>query len=242
MPPFTGQGGLAEYAVCDVRFLVKIPDGLGNVEAASVPRAALTAVQACGWADLKEGERVLVTGATGAVGRMLLQVVRRIVGEKGVVVAVGGVGSEKLEGLGARMVVNYREVEGGRWEDVIRSQVEGSEVDVFFDCVGGESLERGMKLVKNGGRVVTVGSPPPAWANKGGKGWEEIEEGGLKKVFFIVEEDGQQLKDIADRLESGELKPSVGLVIDGLTEEGVREAYSKGLKGGLSGSAVVKIA
>ena len=91
MPPFTGQGGLAEFAVCDVKFLVKIPEGLGDVEAASVPRAALTAVQACERADLKEGERVLITGATGAVGRMVVQVARKMVGEKGVVVAVGGV-------------------------------------------------------------------------------------------------------------------------------------------------------
>jgi len=242
MPPFTGQGGLAEFAVCDVKFLVKIPEGLGDVEAASVPRAALTAVQACERADLKEGERVLITGATGAVGRMVVQVARKMVGEKGVVVAVGGVGGEQLEGLGAGMVVNYREIEGGRWEEVVRKGLKGGEVDVFVDCVGGESLEKGTKLGKSGGRVVTVGSPPPAWAKKGKKGWEEIEEGGLRKVFFIVEEDGQQLKDIADRLESGELKSSVGLVIDGLTEEGVREAYSKGLKGGLSGSVVVKIA
>ncbi|KAG4417268.1 hypothetical protein IFR04_009558, partial [Cadophora malorum] len=87
MPPFTGQGGLAEFAVCDVKFLVKIPEGLGDVEAASVPRAALTAVQACERADLKEGERVLITGATGAVGRMVVQVARKMVGEKGVVVA-----------------------------------------------------------------------------------------------------------------------------------------------------------
>lgn len=242
MPTFLGQGGLAECAVCDVKFLVRIPEGLGDVEAASVPRAALTAVQACGWADLNEGERVLVTGATGAVGRMVVQVVKRKVGEKGTVVAVGGVGSEGLKGSGADLVVNYREVEGGRWEDRVRRDVEDGEFDVFIDCVGGESLEGGTKLVKSGGRVVTVGSPPPTWARKGEKGWEKIEEDGLKKLFFIVEEDGKQLEDIARLLESGDIKPSVALVIDGLTEEGVREAYARGLKGGLSGSAVVKIA
>ncbi|PVH87630.1 GroES-like protein [Cadophora sp. DSE1049] len=242
MPPFVGQGGLAEYAVCDVKFLVKVPRGLGDVEAASVPRAALTAVQACGWVDLKEGEKVLVSGATGAVGRMVVQVVRRKVGEKGMVAAVGGVGSDDLKGMGAGLVVNYREVEGGRWEDVVKREVEGGKVDVVVDCIGGESLERGMRLVKSGGKVVTVGSPPPAWAREGVKGWEEIEEHGLKKLFFIVEEDGEQLEDIAELLESGDLKPSVGLVIDGLTEEGVRDAYSRGLNGGLSGSAVVKIA
>ncbi|KAK0120006.1 hypothetical protein ONS95_011424 [Cadophora gregata] len=242
MPCFVVQGGLAEYAVCDVEFLVKIPDGLGDVEAASVPRAALTAVQACGWAALKQGQKVLVTGATGAVGRMVVQVVRRAVGGKGAVVAVGGVGSEGLKGLGTGLVVNYRDVEGGWWEDVVRKGVEGGQVDAFVDCVGGESLERGTKLVKSGGRIVTVGSPPPAWARKGENGWEEIEENGVEKLFFIVEEDGKQLKEVAGLLESGDLKPSVGLVIDGLTEEGVRNAYAKGLKGGLSGSAVVKIA
>jgi NADPH2:quinone reductase len=42
-------------------------------------------------------------------------------------------------------------------------------------------------------------------------------------------------------VESSALKPSVGMIVDGLTEEGVREGWSKGLKGGLAGSVVVKI-
>ncbi|KAL5318763.1 hypothetical protein ACEPPN_013829 [Leptodophora sp. 'Broadleaf-Isolate-01'] len=238
--PYDGQGGMAEYAVCDVRFLAKMPKGMGFVEAASVPRAALTALQAC--ERLEVGERVLVMGATGAVGRMVVQLARRGVGERGVVVAVGGFGCEVLEGLGASLVVNYKEIEGVKWEDAVKKGVKGGEIDVLIDCLGGESLERGTELVKSGGRVVTVGSPPPRWAKQEESGWEEIEEEGLRKRFFIVEESGKQLEDVARLIESGNLKTSVGLVVDGLTEEGVRGGYSRGLKGGLSGSVVVKIA
>jgi len=238
--PYDGQGGMAEYAICDVKFLAKMPKGVGFVEAASVPRAALTAWQAC--MGLREGEKVLVLGATGAVGKMAVQIARRGVGERGVVVAVGGVGCEGLRGLGASLVVNYKEVEGGRWEDVVKGGVEGGEVDVLVDCLGAESLERGTRLVRSGGRVVTVGSPPPRWAKKGETGWEEVEEEGLRKKFFIVDESGEQLEEVARLIESGHLKTSVGLVVDGMTEEGVRGGYSRGLKGGLSGSVVVKIA
>ncbi|KAG4438875.1 hypothetical protein IFR05_005664, partial [Cadophora sp. M221] len=142
--PYDGQGGMAEYAVCDVRFLARMPKGMEAVEAASVPRATLTALQACG--GLEGGERVLVMGGTGAVGRMAVQLARRGVGERGVVVAVGGFGCKVLEGLGASLVVNYKEVEGGRWEDIVRKRVEGGEIDVLVDCLGGESLERGTEL------------------------------------------------------------------------------------------------
>jgi hypothetical protein len=60
-------------------------------------------------------------------------------------------------------------------------------------------------------------------------------------VFFIVEESGAVLEDIARLVESSGLKPSVGMVVDGMTEEGVREGSSRGLKGGLAGSVVVKM-
>ncbi|KAL2069853.1 hypothetical protein VTL71DRAFT_14532 [Oculimacula yallundae] len=238
--PFDGQGGMAEYAVCEVGLLAKMlkMDGFGFVDAAAVPRAAVTALQAC--EGLSEGEKVLVLGASGAVGKMVVQFARREVGGRGEVVAVGGAGCKGVGELGAGFVVDYRLGEG-RWEDSVRKWVQGGEVDVLIDCLGGESLLRGTKLVKSGGRVMTVGSPPPEWAKKGEREWEEVEEEGLKKKFFIVEENGEQLEQIAKLIESGDLKTSVGLVIDGLTEDGVRDGYARGLRGGLSGSVVVKI-
>lgn len=240
---WAGQGGMAEYAVCEERLLAKKPSCIDSVEAASVPRAALTALQAS--RDVEQGMKVLVTGVTGAVGRIALQIANGLVSrETGVLVAVGGVGSERLQGRGVDVVINYHEVEGGIWEDVAKREAKGP-FDFFIDCVGGETLERGMRLMKGGGKVVTVGSPPPAWAKKGENGWEEVweERGDVRfgKRFFIVKESGDDLRQIVDLVEGGYVSVHVGLVVDGLTEEGVRDAYSRALAGELRGSAVVKI-
>jgi NADPH:quinone reductase len=82
---------------------------------------------------LGEGMSVLVTGASDAVGRMGVQIAKQIVGSKGKVVAVGGVGSEVLKALGADVVVNYRETPD--WAAEVRKE---GLIDVVFDCVGGK--------------------------------------------------------------------------------------------------------
>ncbi|TVY53086.1 putative zinc-binding oxidoreductase [Lachnellula suecica] len=105
---FRTQGGMAEYALADPAHLAIIPEGLDFVQAASIPRAALTAWQALRvqrGGVLKVGMSLLVTGASGAVGRMGVQIGKKIVGEKGKVVAVGGVGTEDI---GADVAFNYR--------------------------------------------------------------------------------------------------------------------------------------
>jgi NADPH:quinone reductase-like Zn-dependent oxidoreductase len=230
---------MAEYAAVEEEFIAKIPEGMGWVEAASVPRASLTSWQALnvrGGGYVKQGMRVLVTGATGAVGRTGVQIARELVGSEGKVISVGGVGSGGLQDLGADVVVNYREER--KWEEVVRKE---GLVDVVYDCLGGETLERSLPLAKDGGVVVTIGSPPPGdWDTL--KGWVEAKQRGVKGDFFILEESGRQLRDIAGLWQSGKIKTSVGLVVDGLTEEGVRDGWTRGLKGGLAGSVVVNIA
>jgi NADPH:quinone reductase-like Zn-dependent oxidoreductase len=106
-------------------------------------------------------------------------------------------------------------------------------------CLGGKTLEKCLPLVKDGGRCITIGSPPPSWETL--KGWKETQSRRVKGEFFILEESGKQLSEIASLWQDGKIKTSVGLVIDGLTEEGVRRGWMRGLKGGLAGSVVVKI-
>jgi NADPH2:quinone reductase len=171
---------MAEYAVVEPEFVAKVPEGIGFVEAASFPRAALTSWQALrvrGGGYVKKGMKALVTGATGAVGRMGVQISKDLVGEVGKVIAVGGVGSEGLKALGANLVVNYRQETN--WEDAVRR---GGELDVVFDCLGGEALEKCLPLVKDGGQVITIASPPPDWEKL--RGWKKAEERGVKKDFF----------------------------------------------------------
>ena len=228
---------MAEYAVAESQFLAKIPEGMSWVEAASVPRASLTSWQALkvrGGGYAKPGMSVLITGATGAVGRMGVQIAKELVGKDGKVVAVGGVGSVALTALGADVVVNYRNEK--HWEKVVTKE---GLVDVVYDCLGGETLERVISLVKDNGRIVTIGSPPPDWGAL--PGWKEADERGVKGEFFILEESGEQLSEIAGMWVRGKIKTSVGLVVDHFSEASVREGWTRGLKGGLAGSVVVKV-
>lgn len=224
---------MAEYVVAEMNLLAKIPDGLSFVEAASIPRAALTVWQAVKEHDLfaHQGSKVLVTGATGAVGRMGVQILRDVVGETGTVVAVGGTGCGDLKALGADIVVNYREVP--EWEKAI------DKVDAVLDCLGGSTLEKCLPVIRDNGRVTTIGSPPPVWETVAG--WKEAEARGVAGSFVMTAGNGEQVDEIAQLVQNGKTKPSVSFIVDGLTGDGVRDGWSRALKGGLSGSVVVKI-
>ena len=105
--------------------------------------------------------------------------------------------------------------------------------------MGGKTLERCLVLVRDGGQVITLGSPAPVWETV--KGWKEAQERGVKGLFFIVEGNGKQLEEIADLVQKGAIKPSVSMVVEGLTESGVRDGWTKAERGGLFGSVVVKV-
>ncbi|KAG9228550.1 putative quinone oxidoreductase [Amylocarpus encephaloides] len=237
---FYGQGGMAEYTVTTADVLAKIPEGLSFEEAASLPRASLTLWQGMkvqGGGMIKEGDNVLILGATGAVGRMAIQMIRYFVGKDAKIIAMGGAGGEDAKSLGADFLINYREVKD--WTEEVKKL--GVSINLIFDAVGKKTLEAAIPLVKEGGKIVTIGSPPPKYT--GIQGWDEIEKKG-NGLFFIVRPDGLNLKKIAKLVERGVVKPSVSTVVEGLDQEKVREGWMGAFKGGLSGkpgSTVVKI-
>jgi NADPH:quinone reductase-like Zn-dependent oxidoreductase len=96
-------------------------------------------------AGLAAGQRVLIHGAAGGVGTFAVQLARwrgaRVTG------TASAANLDFVRGLGADEVIDYR---AERFEDVVR------DVDVVFDTVGGETLERSWGVLKPGGRLVTV--------------------------------------------------------------------------------------
>lgn len=93
-------------------------------------------------------------------------------------------------GLGADA---FPDLESETLEDV-------GEVDVVFDVIGGEILERSTAPVRPGGPLVTVAEPVTVHCRDG------------RAVFFVVEPDRNRLADLAQRLRDGRLKPIVGAV------------------------------
>ncbi len=77
---------------------------------------------------------------------------------------------------------------------------DAGEVDVAFDVIGGEILDRSAALVRAGGTLVTTIREPTVQPKDG------------RAIFFVVEADRSQLADLAQRLRDGRLKPIVGAV------------------------------
>jgi reticulon-4-interacting protein 1, mitochondrial len=97
-----GIGTLAEYVALEAATVLKIPAGFGEREAAGLPIAACTALVLVETAGLKEGDRVVVNGASGGVGTFAVQMVREKVGKSGKVVWIcSGRNAEVVRELGA---------------------------------------------------------------------------------------------------------------------------------------------
>ena len=77
---------------------------------------------------------------------------------------------------------------------------DAGKVDVVFDVIGGEILDRSTALVRAGGTLVTIARPPTVQPEDG------------RAIFFVVEPDRFRLADIAQRVRDGRLKPIVGRV------------------------------
>ncbi len=148
------DGVLAEYVKVPEHGLVHAPTHLSDVEAATLPIAAVTA-----WHLLFEvgrvrpGDTVLVEG-TGGVSLFALQLARLA----GARVLVTSGSEEKLvraKALGASAGINYRETSG--WDEAVLSLTGGRGVDHVVEVAGGASLARAIRAVRMGGEVSVVG-------------------------------------------------------------------------------------
>ena len=158
--------------------------------AAALPISGLTAWQALfDHARLKTGQTALIHGAAGGVGSIAVQLAHEL-GAR--VIGTGRAGDrEAALGLGADAFV-----------DLQADQLANTgQVDVVFDVIGGEVLERSAPLVPNaGGTLVTIVGPP------------KVRQADGRAIFFVVEPDRLRLADLAERVRSGRLNPIVGAV------------------------------
>ncbi|HVV45323.1 MAG TPA: NADP-dependent oxidoreductase [Bryobacteraceae bacterium] len=192
MNDWYADGAMAEYCTAPFFAVVPKPPGLTHVEAASVPIDALTAWQGLfDRAKVQAGERVLIQGGAGAVGIFVVQLAH-LYGAR-VIATASAAGASLVSSLGADEVIDYK---SARFEDVMR------DLDVVFDTVGGETLDRSWQVLRPGGRLVTVAASA-----------EQATDPRVKEAFFIVEPNQKQLYEIADLLQAGELRAVVGSVV-----------------------------
>lgn len=157
------------------------------------------------------GETVVVSGAAGATGSMVVQVAKHIVGAKRVIGIAGG---EKkcrwVESLGADVCVDYK---SASFEEDLKKATDGF-VEVYFDNVGGSILDLMLKRMKRFGRVAACGSistyNDPG--SQGIKNWFEVVTNRIEIKGFIVTdaiEAGKapaMVKAIVDKVKGGKIK------------------------------------
>lgn len=209
------DGGAAELIAIEARDVAPAPTTIDHVQAASLPQAGLTSWQALfDHGRLSPGQTVMIHGAAGAVGSIAVQLAKA----KGL--RVIGTGRSKVESrvleLGADAFVD---VEQDGWQDDVEA------TDVVFDTIGGDVLARSVGVVKPGGALVSVASPPPA------------DRDDIRAVFFVRDPDGARLAEIAQLVDEGRIEPQVGGVY-ALAD--AREAFTAKSSGGIPGRVILQ--
>ena len=204
----------------EARNLAPKPTSLSHVEAAAVPLAGLTAWQALfDYGGLVAGQRVLIQGAGGGVGVVAVQLARAA---GSAVIGTGRAWARELVGeLGAGSFVD---VERERFEDVV------GQVDLVFDLVGGEVLERSWSVLKPGGVLVSVVEDPNESA--------PARRSDARGAFLVVEADRTELVELARRVDKGQLRPIVG---DVLPLARGRDAFERKHGRGSPGKTVLQV-
>ncbi|HVK42789.1 MAG TPA: NAD(P)H-quinone oxidoreductase [Phenylobacterium sp.] len=147
-----GGGGYAEYAVCDARHALPIPDGLDYVQAAALPETVFTVfANAFEHGSLKAGETLMVHGATSGIGTTAIQMAKAA-GAKVIATSRGAAKAAEALKLGADVSVD---VTAQDFAEVAKAQ---GGVDVILDMVGGDYFAKGLDSIRTGGRIVYIAS------------------------------------------------------------------------------------
>lgn len=210
--PFT-KGGYAEYAVVSAASIATIPDEMSFTTAAAIPCANLTGLQLVETRLRPEpGQRVLITGALGNVGRAALFAAKR----RGVhiIAAVRADRAKEALAAGAAEVAAI----GDDWT--------GEPFDHAIDTIGGADVAPLMRHLRPGGRIVTASDVP-------------IPADDLPAIpeFDGVIPDGAQLTELVEAVANGTLPVPVGRV---LLLEQAAEAQQAVAAGGNRGKIVLQ--
>ncbi len=196
------NGALAEYLTVRKNVVHK-PANVTFEEAASVPTAAITALQGLrDHGQVRPGQKVLVNGAAGGVGTFAVQIAKALGAHVTAVCSTRNV--ELARTLGADRVIDYTR------EDFTRG---GERYDLLLDVAGGRPWSALRRVLERGARLVLVGGPMgnPVLGPVGHLLRVRLASLGAsqKVVFFIAKFTPEDLLALGQMLEAGRIKPVI---------------------------------
>ncbi|MGR3774412.1 NADP-dependent oxidoreductase [Bacillus paramycoides] len=236
-------GTFAEYIAIHEDDIALKPKNLSFEEAASIPLVGLTSYQALhDIMHLQKGQKILIHAGSGGVGTFAIQLAK-IMGAT-VATTASEAGANLVKSLGADKIINYKTEQ---FEDILKNY------DAVFDTLGGTTLEKSFDIIKNGGNIVSVsGIPNARFGKEFGSGFFKTllfslaskkltaleKKHNAQYSFLFMKPSGDQLRIIANYIESGKIKPVIDRVFP---FEDAQKAMEYSESGRAKGKIIVKI-
>lgn len=213
--PRDGQiGAFAEHITVKEADLAPKPANLSMTEAAAIPLVGLTAWQVLiHRAQIKPGQKVLIHAGSGGVGAFAIQLAKHLGATVATTVSAANIAMVKE--LGADVVIDYR---NQKFEEEL------SGYDVILHTLDATTLEKSLKVLKPGGKLISIsGAPDPAFARSQGLNLvlrlvlrllsagirRKAKRAGVDYSFLFMRADGEQLGRITKLIEDGVIRPVV---------------------------------
>ncbi len=236
-------GTFAEYISINESDVALKPKSLTMEEAASIPLVGLTAWQALiEKANLQKGQKVFIQAGSGGVGTFAIQLAKHL----GATVATttSAANFDLVKNLGADIVIDYKKQD---FETILR------DYDVVLNSQDPKTLEKSLKILKPGGKIISISGPPdPDFAKEAGLSWmlkvvlsllsykvrKAAKQLGVSYSFLFMKANGNQLSRIAALIDAGIMRPVVDKVFP---FEATNEALTYIETGRAKGKVVIKL-
>jgi len=236
-------GTFAEFIAINEADVAPKPKNLTMTEAASVPLVGLTAWQALvEVGKVQRGQKVFIQAGSGGVGTFAIQLAKHLGATVATTTSAKNV--ELVRSLGADVVIDYQRQD---FEKIL------SGYDLVLNSQDSRTLEKSLRVLKPGGRLISISGPPdPAFAKGIGAPWlvqqvvrllsyrirKRAKGLGLNYSFLFMRASGDQLREIGRLIDSGMIRPVVDQVFP---FESTNEAMGYVERGRAKGKVVLKV-
>jgi alcohol dehydrogenase len=236
-------GTFAEFIAVDENDLALKPQSLTMAEAAALPMVALTAWQALvERAHVKPGQKVLIHAGSGGVGTVAIQLAKHLGATVATTTSTANI--DLVKELGADVVVDYKRED---FETALH------DYDVVLDPLGGKTLEKSLRVLRPGGKVIGISGPPDpdfaremkasrfltaAMALLSYRIKKQARRRQVSYSFLFMKASGDQLREITSLVDGGVVRPVVDRVVP---FESTKEALAYVETGRAKGKVVVTL-
>jgi len=236
-------GTFAELIAMNEKDVAMKPKNISMEEAASIPLVGLTAWQALvEKANLKKGQKVFIQAGSGGVGTFAIQLAKYLGATVATTTSAANI--DLVKSLGADIIIDYKKED---FETILK------EYDVVLNSQDTKTLEKSLKVVKPGGKVISIAGPPdPDFGREINANWflkivfkflsagirKKAKRLGVHYSFLFMRAESEQLSEITKLLEAGVVKPVIDKVF---SFEATNEAMDYVEKGRAKGKVVIRM-